>query len=52
MNVLEKLEEQIDQVSVDYEKQQFELWKKEQERALMDEIANRRYACQTAYKHR
>ncbi|KAL9558041.1 hypothetical protein PS6_001511 [Mucor atramentarius] len=42
MNVLEKLEEQIDQVSVDYEKQQFELWKKEQERALMDEIANRR----------
>jgi len=52
MNVLEKLEEQIDQVSVDYEKQQFELWKEEQERALMDEIANRRYTCLTAYRHR
>ena len=44
MNVLEKLEEKIDQVSVDYEKRQFELWKDEQEKELMDEIANRRYA--------
>jgi ATP-dependent protease HslVU (ClpYQ) peptidase subunit len=44
MNVLEKLEEQIDQVSVDYEKSQFELWKDEQEKELMNEIANRRYA--------
>ncbi|KAL9557045.1 hypothetical protein MBANPS3_001571 [Mucor bainieri] len=43
MHVLAKLEEQIDQVSVDYEKQQFELWKQEQERALMDEMANRRH---------
>ncbi|KAK4514574.1 uncharacterized protein ATC70_002172 [Mucor velutinosus] len=42
MHVLEKLEEQIDQVSVDYEKQQFELWKQEQEKALMDEMSNRR----------
>lgn len=44
MNALEKLEEQIDQVSVDYEKSQFELWKDEQEKELMNEIANRRYA--------
>ncbi|OAC99344.1 hypothetical protein MUCCIDRAFT_157187 [Mucor lusitanicus CBS 277.49] len=42
MHVLEKLEEQIDQVSVDYEKQQFELWKQEQEKALIDEMSNRR----------
>ncbi|KAG2192930.1 hypothetical protein INT46_003140 [Mucor plumbeus] len=42
MNALEKLEEQIDQVSVDYEKSQFELWKDEQEKELMNEIANRR----------
>lgn len=43
MQVLAKLEEQIDQVSVDYEKQQFELWKEEQEKDLMDEMSNRRY---------
>ncbi|CAO3653162.1 unnamed protein product [Mucor fragilis] len=42
MHVLEKLEEQIDQVSVDYEKRQFELWKEEQEKGLMDEMSNRR----------
>lgn len=52
MHVLEKLEEQIDQVSVDYEKRQFELWKEEQEKGLMDEMSNRRYACLIAQGHR
>lgn len=50
MHVLEKLEEQIDQVSVDYEKQQFELWKQEQEKALIDEMSNRRYACMSLHR--
>ncbi|CEP16530.1 hypothetical protein [Parasitella parasitica] len=42
MNVLEKLGEQIDQVSINYEKDQFESWKQEREKELMDEISNRR----------
>ncbi|KAI8636620.1 hypothetical protein BD408DRAFT_397115 [Parasitella parasitica] len=42
MSILEKIEEKIDQVSIYYEKNQFEWWKQEQEKELMDEIANRR----------
>jgi hypothetical protein len=38
MNVLFKLEEQIDGVSVDYERREFELWKESQERELKEEI--------------
>lgn len=43
MHVLAKIEQEIDQVSVDYEKKEFELWKQEQEKELMNEIAEKRY---------
>jgi hypothetical protein len=43
MEVLSKIEARIDNVSVNYEEQQFELWKQEQEKEFMEEIAFKRY---------
>lgn len=42
MNVLANLEQQIDEISVDYERQQFELWKETQELELMEEMKLKR----------
>jgi hypothetical protein len=42
VNVLSKLEEQIDEVSLDYERCEFELWKERQEQDLTEEMNNRR----------
>jgi hypothetical protein len=43
MQVLSKIEARIDSVSVNYEQEQFELWKKEQEKEFMEEVAFKRY---------
>lgn len=42
MDVLTSLEEKIDQVSVNYEKEQFEQWKQNQEMEIAAEIAQKR----------
>lgn len=42
MNVLANLEQQIDEISVDYERQQFELWKETQELELTEEMKLKR----------
>ncbi|KAI7898709.1 uncharacterized protein BX663DRAFT_523824 [Cokeromyces recurvatus] len=42
MDILSKLEDEIDRASIDYEKQQFEIWKETEEKEFMKEISKKR----------